>query len=615
MFRSGTAQLLTILLLLTGRPATIAQTSTSLHYTLTVDSSDLSGYNVDIRIEHPPRRFRLAMATHNEYDDRFWRYVTGFHVTRPAFAVHTDSAVWAVITTGDEVTVSYRISLPPPAPLHFSHRPFLTSYGGLVGDLHSFMYIVDYLDIPCALTLRLPPGWTSADGIYTEEIRVRQTWGKRYYGAVNVSSTSQTQLLDAPILIGRLHRWTFTTDSIRHDVVYLSPSPNLNFDTVSLINNLQKIAHATYSLTGGFPFLYYNFLIEDASAGALEHASSLTIGAKPSDLNNPASGIYEDIAHEFFHAWNGMSIRPSGYTELNYGPQQLTTSLWFTEGVTMLCADLISRRIGLPTEDSTRLSHLTHLITRYYRDTGNSVLPPAKVSLADYAQPGPLGDYSASTHLQGELLGTCLDLLIRDATEGRYSIDALMKEVNYICSAGKQPLTDSVIDSAAAIICQNNAAVHRFFREHLYQGKPIDFATYLHLLGLKIQHDQPTAKDPQGRRLPDIRVYSWILRDDTSLRIGISNPKGCWAKAGLHTGDIIMAINGRPTNSRQDFQSAIRNLHIGDTARVTVKKQTGTNIVPVYMTGYTTPLITITEDPAATPKQKRLFRAWSSGAP
>jgi hypothetical protein len=52
------------------RPSTT--TPTLLAYTLSIDTTDLSGYTVSIRIDHAPRRFRLAMATHHEYDDRFW---------------------------------------------------------------------------------------------------------------------------------------------------------------------------------------------------------------------------------------------------------------------------------------------------------------------------------------------------------------------------------------------------------------------------------------------------------------------------------------------------------------------------------------------------------------
>ena len=96
----------------------------------------------------------------------------------------------------------------------------------------------------------------------------------------------------------------------------------------------------------------------------------------------------------------------------------------------MYYADLLVRRAGLPCEDSTRTAHLESLIGRYYTDTGNRVFPPGVVSLADNAPPGPLGDYTASTHLQGELLGSMLDLLIMEATNGRKSMDNVMALMN-----------------------------------------------------------------------------------------------------------------------------------------------------------------------------------------
>src|SRR6185312_3969851 len=158
-------------------------TPTFLHYTLRIDSSDLTGYDITIRIYHPPAHFRLAMATHPEYDDRFWRYVRNFHTEAPATFYREDSAVWTIDAGGDKnqaggmapshekprvidmVQVRYRVELPPPAPIHFSHRPFLRGAGGLVGDLHSFMYLVDDSQARCVLTLQLPVGWQAATGL------------------------------------------------------------------------------------------------------------------------------------------------------------------------------------------------------------------------------------------------------------------------------------------------------------------------------------------------------------------------------------------------------------------------------------------------------------------
>ncbi len=573
-----------------------ATTPLSLAYTLSIDTTDLSGYTVSIRVYHPPHRFHLAMATHHEYDDRFWRYIRSFQVDAPANYIREDSAVWSITTPGDEVLVNYRIQLPPPALTHFSHRPFLTPSGGLVGDLHSFMYLVEDPHTVCILTLQLPIGWQAATGLDPASPIFPNEF----------AAHSAPQLLDAPILVGRLHRWTFTVDGIPHEVAYLPSTPALGFDTGALVSNIQKIVRTTKDIFGSFPYNHYSFLLEAGSGGALEHGNSVTIGVSAGDLEGKQPGIYEEIAHEFFHTWNLMHIRPAGYTELNYGLQQQSPELWFSEGVTMLYADLICRKAGLPVEDSTRIAHLSSLITRYYRDTGNAVLAPSRVSLASNLQPGPLEDYSASTHLQGELLGTCLDIMIRDATDGRRSLDDVLHEV-YRRFNDNRPIGDSDIEKAVTTVCRCSKPLP-FFKDHIYEGKPIDFAPWLRRLGLRLQHKQPRAIDPRGRPLPDTRIYTWILRDDTDIRIGITNPGSCWALAGLHTGDIITSIDGRPIRTQQDFQAALHLLSIGDT--VTVKVKGAATPHKVYISGYTSPLIRITLDPNASPKQLNLLGRW-----
>src|SRR5579872_7183535 len=102
-----------------------------LNYRLAVDARDTTGYWVQLWIDHAPRHFQLVLATHHEYDDRFWRYVRNFQVTAPsghAVFVRSDSAVYAITISGSEAIVRYRIQLPAHL---YAHRPFLSSYGGL----------------------------------------------------------------------------------------------------------------------------------------------------------------------------------------------------------------------------------------------------------------------------------------------------------------------------------------------------------------------------------------------------------------------------------------------------------------------------------------------------
>src|SRR5438045_4028650 len=65
-----------------------------LQYTLRVDSADLSGWRVAIQLRTTSDTFRLAMAAHPEYDDRYWRFVRDVDVEPVGTVTRVDSAVW-----------------------------------------------------------------------------------------------------------------------------------------------------------------------------------------------------------------------------------------------------------------------------------------------------------------------------------------------------------------------------------------------------------------------------------------------------------------------------------------------------------------------------------------
>src|SRR4051794_19683525 len=49
-------------------------------YTLRVDSADVSGFSVSMSVRGTRDTVLLAMATHPEYDDRYWRFVRDVRV-------------------------------------------------------------------------------------------------------------------------------------------------------------------------------------------------------------------------------------------------------------------------------------------------------------------------------------------------------------------------------------------------------------------------------------------------------------------------------------------------------------------------------------------------------
>src|SRR5437660_7105235 len=186
-------------------------------YTIRVDEKDLSGFAVEMRVRGAGNIVRIAMASHPEYDDRYWRYVENLRAeSRGVFlkVAREEDALWRVEAPNGELTVKYRIHLPTQTtPTRSAWKPFLSPTGGLIGDLHSLMYVVGAASAPARVTLDIPSGWAIASGL--EPTNDPKTF----------TASSVELLLDSPILIGQLQRWNFTVKGVPHHVVYL-PQPN-----------------------------------------------------------------------------------------------------------------------------------------------------------------------------------------------------------------------------------------------------------------------------------------------------------------------------------------------------------------------------------------------------
>src|SRR5256885_5345083 len=106
------------------------------HYTLRVDTVDLSAFAVELRLRNVPDTFRLAMVAHPEYDDRYWRYVEDLRVAAaggPGAVTRADSALWQGGAPGGEAVVRYRIRLPAAESPRAAWRPFPAATRGARG--------------------------------------------------------------------------------------------------------------------------------------------------------------------------------------------------------------------------------------------------------------------------------------------------------------------------------------------------------------------------------------------------------------------------------------------------------------------------------------------------
>ncbi|MEP6705724.1 MAG: hypothetical protein ABJB34_13035, partial [Acidobacteriota bacterium] len=495
-----------------------AAPATSIDYKIQINPNDLSGFDIEMRIPTSRGTLRVAMAAHPEYDDRYWRYIENFSAGGPGgrklSVVKEGDAVWRIDNTAGDTLVRYRLRFPPhdPTQPRDAWKPFLTATGGMVGDLHSLMYVVGAEGARSRLVLDMPANWAAASGLEpTPEPR---------------TFTAPVELmLDSPVIVGKFREWKFNAGRVPHKIIVWSPAESPDFDAAALISGVRRLAEEAIKAFGPPPYERYAFLFQNGGEAALEHLTSVNIGH---EFSRGSDGLFEEIAHEYFHAWNLMDVRPNERVGLQYKFAPPTGVLWWSEGATIMFADYLMRRTGLSDPKEPRTKRLETEMARYFSSPGYVRLSAETASRGD-SDPLVMGDYFASTHLQGELLSTMLDLTIRDSTQGRRGAKDVMTfladKYDY-----RHGITNKDIENAAAHVCPG-CDIHGFFKDHIYGAKRIDFDRYLGLIGMRAEVTRSPALNADGRPVVDLRIGP--LASDSDFKIRITNPQSAWGRAGL----------------------------------------------------------------------------------
>ena len=157
--------------------------------------------------------------------------------------------------------------------------------------------------------------------------------------------------------------------------------------------------------------------------------------------------------------------------------------------------------------------------------------------------------------------------------------------------------------------------VKPFFDAHVRGNQPIDFNRYLALIGVRAEVTHvPVERD--GQRLPDLRIRVWNAWPDSALRLIIGNPETVWGRAGLHSRDLVLSVNGQTPRTWPEFRQVVGRARIGDTLRVVVQApNSAQRTASVIVTGYDRPVVRIDTLSVATEKQRRLRDDWQRGAP
>jgi S1-C subfamily serine protease len=90
----------------------------------------------------------------------------------------------------------------------------------------------------------------------------------------------------------------------------------------------------------------------------------------------------------------------------------------------------------------------------------------------------------------------------------------------------------------------------------------------------------------------DLRIFGFE-RGDGTLRLVISNPASIWSRAGLHSRDRLVSMDGSPVNTWSELRGRLQRLRMGDTVRIEVQRPSGPYTATVVIAGFQRPSVRI----------------------
>lgn len=347
-------------------------------------------------------------------------------------------------------------------------------------------------------------------------------------------------LADAPFEIGPHRVEQLDIAGVPHRLIFWGDN-DVDVQFERLAADIRAIVEQNLRVFGGpLPYSNYDFVfhITDTARGGLEHLNS-TVLATPWSMFESDEG-YGDllglISHEHFHTWNVKRIRPAELGPFDYLRENYTTGLWVAEGLTSYYDAFNAVRAGVLTRDKW-LGDLARDLGRYRSTPGRFRQSLAQSSrdawIRLYRPDEDTPNRTVSYYLKGSLVALSLDLLIRNRTDGKRSLDNVMRALwADFLESGAGFDDDRVIPRIAEAA---GADVESALRAWVHE--PVDPP----IEDLLATHGVSVTPEPNGSATLGLEFTD----ADGALRVKTVFADGPAHGAGVSPGDLVFAIDGR----------------------------------------------------------------------
>jgi predicted metalloprotease with PDZ domain len=414
-----------------------------------------------------------------------------------------------------------------PAGTNISESNFMLNTHGFVG------YFSDQLETPYTTTILHSAALFGATSMDDLDASATQ----------DVFKTARyAELVEHPIMYSKPDYTTFKVDDM--EILISVYSPNGNYKASDITPAMEKMMRAQKKFLGSinntkkYAVLIYlsDMKKQDAKGfGALEHPTSTTV-VMPEMLpkEQMVESLKDVVSHEFFHIVTPLGVHSKEIHNFDFNNPKMSEHLWMYEGVTEYFANLFQVNQGLITEDEfyTRMSDKINQASAM-----DDKMSFTKMSANVLEK--PYKDQYINVYQKGALIGMCIDIIIREKSEGKRGILDLMQKLTNEYGQ-KKPFNDSEL--FAKIGSLTYPEVKTFLETHVSGTTPIAYKKYFEKVGVTQSKTKKSGNVFMKGQTPYITVNQ--ENKEIMLLPEIELPE-FYKILGLTNGDVITAVNNK----------------------------------------------------------------------
>jgi predicted metalloprotease with PDZ domain len=240
----------------------------------------------------------------------------------------------------------------------------------------------------------------------------------------------------------------------------------------------------------------------------------------------------------------------------DYSRENETPLLWVSEGFTNYYGRVATYRAGIDTENEF-LADTASAASGVENNDARNYISPANASVSTWVGYDAPVAFGISYYTQGENLAALLDLSIRNDTDGRSGLDEVMRALyNDFYKRGRGFTTADMISVINRITKKDYT---EFYDRYVFGTDVPDYDRIFGYAGFRLERSKRAASD-----------FGWVVRfRNGGWMVNRIEPNSPAAKAGLHLGDVVTALDGVEAHS-----ISFDNL-AGKTVKLTVKRGEG----------------------------------------